>query len=159
MGTVPEGMPRGGRCHSSSDKGSYLGAEGGGGGGNDDTPPDDACLACCCGGGKGEDEIFGALVAEAAVVMVRLGGDTVAEDAPGVGVAGEAWLETESGLADSSMTISPGDPGESGSSASPSLTFFRGLSSMWLMVSPPSGRFKPTPPSFFFISSAILFLT
>lgn len=30
--------------------------------------------------------------------------------------AGEAvlWLDTESGLADSSMTISPGDPGESG---------------------------------------------
>jgi len=77
--TIP-GAPRG-RCHSSSDKGSYLGAEGGGGtelaGG----------AAVVLGGGKAD--IFDP---PAAVVMVKLG-DTVTgvltADDEGVG-AGDA---------------------------------------------------------------------
>ena len=66
--------------------------------------------------GAGKDVAVGA--DKVAVVLCALVAtdDAVVEDGVELLGAGEAvlWLDTESGLADSSITISPGDPGESG---------------------------------------------
>ena len=97
--------------------------------------------------------------------------------------AGEAvlWLETESGRAVSSITISPGDPGESGGRSFVLLDdtcvliqgFFE-LPSSWpcngrfepetIWLEPPVGKLElllvdPDDPSPFVISSTILFFT
>lgn len=97
--------------------------------------------------------------------------------------AGEAvlWLDTESGLTDSSITISPGDPGESGGNSFAQLDDTCGLRQgffEWFSSWPCNGRFTPEAawvdpvfgalalllvdpeePSPFVISSTILFLT
>jgi len=156
-------------CHSSSERGSYLVLE--------LILIDDNAFEFEIKEGADEDVTFEEFAFEE--------GREVVTDAVGViwFGAGEAvlWLDTESGLTDSSITISPGDPGESGGRSFALLDdscvlrqgFFK-----WLSCWPCNGRFTPeavwidTPvgilalllvdseePSPFVISSAILFLT